>query len=130
MYESQMGVFKQKMQDASAMARTEKAGQYQLQASQISASRPSQLSELASLFRSQDPRDRAFAESYIGQGKLGKLTYEEALKIVKADPMNIRKSPEELSRLAKEYVRLGESGAEATPARPPANRAPLSSFGS
>ena len=118
------------MQDAAAMERTQAQIQGQLKAAQIGASRPSQLSELRDLFRSSNPEDRRLAESFIGQNKMGKLTYEEAMKLVSADPRNLSKSPAELSRLAREYMRLSEGGAEAAPSKPPANRAPLSTFGS
>jgi hypothetical protein len=130
MYEGEMGLYKQKAQDAAAMERTKEQGRTQLAAARIGASRPSQLSELRDLFRSSDPKDRQLAESFIGQNKMGKLTYEEAMKLVSADPRNLRATPAELSRLAKEYMRLSEGGAEATPSKTPANRAPLSTFGS
>lgn len=129
MYEGEMGLYKQKAQDAAAMERTKEQGRTQLAAATIGASRPSQLSELRDLFRSSDPKDRQLAESFIGQSKMGKLTYEEAMKFVSADPRNLRATPAELSRLAKEYMRLSEGGAEAAPSKPPANRAPLSTFG-
>jgi hypothetical protein len=130
MYEGEMGLYTQKAQDAAAMERTKEQGRTQLAAARIGASRPSQLSELRDLFRSSDPKDRQLAESFIGQNKMGKLTYEEAMKLVSADPRNLRATPAELSRLAKEYMRLSEGGAEATPSKTPANRAPLSTFGS
>jgi hypothetical protein len=68
---------------------------------------------LRDLFRSSNPEDRRLAESFIGQSKMGKFTYEEALKHVSADPKNLTKSPAELSRLAKEYMRLSEGGTNA-----------------
>jgi hypothetical protein len=129
MYEGEMGLYKQKAQDAAAMERTKEQGRTQLAAARIGASRPSQLSELRDLFRSSDPKDRQLAESFIGQNKMGKLTYEEAMKLVSGDPRNLSKNPAELSRLAREYMRLSEGGAEAAPSKPPANRAPLSTFG-
>lgn len=127
---SDMDLYKQKAQDAAAMERTQAQIQGQLKAAQIGASRPSQLSELRDLFRSSNPEDRRLAESFIGQNKMGKLTYEEAMKLVSADPRNLSKSPAELSRLAREYMRLSEGGAETAPSKPQANRAPLSTFGS
>lgn len=130
MYEGEMGLYKQKAQDAAAMERTQAQIQGQLKAAQIGASRPSQLSELRDLFRSSNPEDRRLAESFIGQNKMGKLTYEEAMKLVSTDPRNLSKSPAELSRLAREYMRLSEGGAETAPSKPSANRAPLSTFGS
>ena len=130
MYEGEMGLYKQKMQDAAGMERTQAQIRGQLEAARIGASRPSQLSELRALFSSNDPKDRQLAEAFIGQSKMGKLTYEEAMKLVSADPRNLRATPAELSRLAKEYMRLSEGGAEAAPAKSPANRAPLSTFGS
>lgn len=129
MYEGEMGLYKQKAQDAAAMERTKEQGRTQLAAARIGASRPSQLSELRDLFSSGDPKDRQLAESFIGQNKMGKLTYEEAMKLVSGDPRNLSKNPAELSRLAREYIRLSEGGAEAAPSKPPANRAPLSTFG-
>jgi hypothetical protein len=129
MYEGEMGLYKQKAQDAAAMERTKEQGRTQLAAARIGASRPSQLSELRDLFRSGDPKDRQLAESFIGTNKMGKLTYEKAMDFVSADPKNIGKSPAELSRLAREYMRLSEGGAETAPSKPPANRAPLSTFG-
>jgi hypothetical protein len=113
MYEGEMGIYKQKAQDAAAMERTQAQVRGQLESARIGASRPSQLSELRDLFRSSNPEDRRLAESFIGQSKMGKFTYEEALKHVSADPKNLTKSPAELSRLAKEYMRLSEGGTNA-----------------
>jgi hypothetical protein len=113
MYEGEMGLYKQKAQDAAAMERTQAQVRGQLESARIGASRPSQLSELRDLFRSSNPEDRRLAESFIGQNKMGKLTYEEAMKIVTSNPRNLSKSPAELSRLAREEMQRAEGGTAA-----------------
>ena len=59
-----------------------------------------------------------------GQGKAGVLTFEEALKVVNSDKLNMGKSPDEKIRMAQELLdaqeRLRKSGNAANPAAPAA----------
>lgn len=52
------------------------------QAQQAAAAKPSATTELLAALKSEDPKTRAAAEKFLGQAKMGTMTYEEAAKLV------------------------------------------------
>ena len=75
-----------------------------VEAQRLAASKPTLFQEVTSALRSRDPAIRRAAETYLGAGKTGALTVEDALKIVKEMPQNLRATPQELMRQAQELV--------------------------
>jgi hypothetical protein len=75
-----------------------------VRAQAAAAAKPSQFQEITTALRSKDPGVRRSAEQFLGAGKMGTLTIEDALKVVKDMPKNIGANPQELMRQAQELV--------------------------
>jgi len=75
-----------------------------VRAQTAAAAKPSQFQEVTTALRSKDPAVRRSAEQFLGAGKMGALTIEDALKVVKDMPKNVGATPQDLMRQAQELV--------------------------
>jgi hypothetical protein len=109
-------------QVAASLFHTQEAAKTQREATaenaayhKIMAGKPTREEFLANLAKT-DPETFRLIQ---GQGKAGVLTFEEALKVVNADKLNMNKSPEEKIRMAQELLdaqeRLRKSGSATNP---------------
>lgn len=91
-----------------------------VEAQERAALKPSIFQEVSTALRSSDPAVRRSAETYLGAGKTGTLTLDEALKIVKDLPKNAGATPAQLLQQAQELVGLqgGASRYQGFSARP------------
>jgi hypothetical protein len=82
-----------------------------LRVQELAATKPSGISELAQLFRT----DPELARLVQGQGKSGMMTFEEAYKIVVSDLKNAGLSDAEKVQKAKDLMASAAGGAAAAP---------------
>lgn len=98
--------------EANDDVRSRLASDTTLAAARISAAgRPTQYEQLTADLRSPDPTRRSAAERFLGQAKMGTLTYEEAAKIVaNANPLLMMKGKEQEFQAAVQNLLAGQRG--------------------
>lgn len=99
--------------EANADVRARLASDTSLAAARISAAgRPTQYEQVSADLRSPDPTRRAAAEKYLGQAKMGTMTYEDAVKMaVTANPLLMMKGKEQELQNAVQNLLAGQGGA-------------------
>lgn len=96
------------LQDKAEQRRIQLMG---VEAQRAAATKPSLFQEVTAGLRSSDPNVRRAAETYLGQGKTGAMTYEDAAKILaQSSPQLFMKGKEAELQQAINNLLAGQSG--------------------